>query len=235
MKYTLLATDYDGTLATDGIVDDEIVVALRGVKRAGLRIVLVTGRELPSLFNTFAHTNLFDLVVAENGAVLYDPGAQRVEVVAAAAPPALLAALQRAEVPVSAGHSIVATVLPHDQQMIAAIASLGLEWHVIYNKRAVMALPKGVSKSTGLAQAAIKLGVAPHQCVAVGDAENDMDLMTFCGLSAAVDNALPEVKAFADVVLSSARGAGVLELTARLMAGEFDAFVRSEQGTSVRR
>jgi hydroxymethylpyrimidine pyrophosphatase-like HAD family hydrolase len=48
--------------------------------------------------------------------------------------------------------------------------------------------------------------------------------MRLCGLAVAVSNALPEVKTIADVVLPSARGAGVVELADRLIAGEFDTF-----------
>lgn len=223
MKYTLLATDYDGTLATDGKVDDAVVDCLRRARDAGLRIVLVTGRELPSLFNTFEHADIFDLVVAENGAVLYDTSTENVTVLAQAPPPSLVGALEDANVPISVGHSIVATVIPHDGAMLSAIRSLGLDWHIVYNKRAVMALPAGVTKAVGLAAALKVLDVQPAECVGVGDAENDLEFMAACGLSVAVDNALPNVKALADVVLPSARGAGVMELTAKLLEGELDA------------
>lgn len=224
MRYTLLATDYDGTLATDGLVEDDIVQHLRRVRESALRIVLVTGRELTSLFNTFAHVDLFDLVVAENGAVLYDPAAQSIEVLAPPPPPALVAALQHEQVPISVGHSIVATVRPYEDKMLAAIRALAPDWHVIYNKRAVMALSSHVNKATGLFAALQILNVATQECVGIGDAENDVDFMRLCGLAVAVSNALPEVKTIADVVLSSARGAGVVELADRVIAGEFDTF-----------
>ena len=113
MKYAAIATDYDGTLAHDGIVDDRTVAALQRARDAGLRLLMVTGRELPSLFNTFGHTGLFDLVVAENGAVVYDPRAKEVHTLAPAPPPVLIEMLQRAAVPLSVGHSIIATVRPH--------------------------------------------------------------------------------------------------------------------------
>lgn len=219
MTSAILATDYDGTLATDGVVDDGIVARLRGLTRQGLRVILVTGRELSSLFNTFAHVDLFELVVAENGAVVYTPATGDVELIAPQAPVALVEALQAAQVPVSVGHSIVATVRPHDGALLAAIGALGLDSHVIYNKRAAMALPVGVNKATGLRAALKALGVPPEQCIAVGDAENDLDFMAACGLAVAVGNALPGVKAVADVVLTSTRGAAVVELAERIVAG----------------
>lgn len=222
MRYQALATDYDGTLAHDGVVDDATVAALHRARAAGLRLIMVTGRELSDLFNTFAHSNLFDRIVAENGAVLYDPSSGTTEVLAAGPPPALIAALTEHNVPLSVGHSIVATVEPHEHHVLAAIRALELEWHVIFNKGAVMALPAGVTKATGLAPALAALGVTAEATAGVGDAENDQAFLRACGLAVAVQNALPSVKDIAHVVTAGARGAGVTELVDRLLAGELD-------------
>lgn len=226
MRYHLLATDYDGTIAFDGKVDEPTVEALRHAKGKGLRLVMVTGRELTDLFNTFEHSILFDRIVAENGAVLYDPATKAVELISSPPPPALVEALERQSVPLSIGHSIVATVEPYEHQVLAAIRDLGLEWHVIFNKGSVMALPADVTKATGLAPALAALQISADRTVGVGDAENDQAFLRMCGLAVAVDNALPIVKKAADVVTAGARGDGVIELIARLLAGEFDTLVR---------
>ena len=225
MRYLALATDYDETIAVDGRVDELTVEALRRAKAAGLRLVMVTGRELTELFNTFEHAGLFERIVAENGAVIYDPATQSVESISSAAPPALVQTLQRQSVPLSVGHTIVATVEPYEHQVLAAIHELGLEWHVIFNKGSVMALPSDVTKATGLAPALAALQVPLERTVGVGDAENDQAFLRMCGLAVAVDNALPAVKAIADVVTTEARGAGVRELIAGLLAGTFDTVV----------
>src|SRR5512142_2746641 len=44
MRYLGLACDYDGTLATAGTVDEPTLDALRRLKAAGRRLILVTGR-----------------------------------------------------------------------------------------------------------------------------------------------------------------------------------------------
>ena len=225
MRYLALATDYDETIAFDGRVDEPTVDALRRVKAAGLRLVLVTGRELTDLFNTFEHPDLFERIVAENGAVIYDPATQSVESISSAPPPAFVETLERQFVPLSVGHTIVATVEPYEHQVLAAIHDLGLEWHVIFNKGSVMALPSDVTKATGLAPALAALQVPLDRTVGVGDAENDQAFLRMCGLAVAVDNALPAVKAIADVVTTEARGAGVRELIAGLLAGKFDTVV----------
>jgi hydroxymethylpyrimidine pyrophosphatase-like HAD family hydrolase len=157
--------------------------------------------------------------------VIYDPATQSVESISSAPPPAFVETLERQFVPLSVGHTIVATVEPYEHQVLAAIHDLGLEWHVIFNKGSVMALPSDVTKATGLAPALAALQVPLDRTVGVGDAENDQAFLRMCGLAVAVDNALPAVKAIADVVTTEAEGAGVRELIAGLLAGQFDTVV----------
>ena len=222
MNVDALATDYDGTIAHDGVVDATTIEALGRAREAGLRLIMVTGRELSDLFNTFEHSSLFDRIVAENGAVLFHPAAGTLEVISPPPPPALLEHLERDKVPISVGHSIVATVEPYEHQVLSAIHDLGLEWHVIFNKGSVMALPADVTKATGLAPALAALGLTHQRTIGVGDAENDQAFLRSCGLAVAVANALPSVKEIAHIVTAGARGAGVTELIDRLLAGELD-------------
>lgn len=220
MKFDVLATDYDGTLAHDGVVNDATVDALMRARDAGLRLVLVTGRELTDLFHTFPHPAVFDLIVAENGAVLYDPATQAVDVISSSPPSALLDRLKEENVPFSVGHSIVATVEPYEHKVLAAIRDLGLEWHVIFNKGSVMALPAEVTKATGLAAALAMLEVSHERVIGIGDAENDQAFLRACGLAVAVANALQAVKQTAHIVTDEARGSGVRELIDRALADD---------------
>jgi hydroxymethylpyrimidine pyrophosphatase-like HAD family hydrolase len=222
MKYAALATDYDGTIAHDGRVDDATVEALRRARQAGLRLLLVTGRELSDLSNTFAHAALFDRIVAENGAVLFDPSNQTMRLLAEPPPPALIERLTRLAIPLSVGHVIVATVEPHEHAVLDAIRDLGLEWHVIFNKGSVMALPSGVTKETGLLPALEELELDPAHTIGVGDAENDHAFLQRCGLSVAVANALPALKETAQLVTAGARGAGVVELIQSVLDGSLE-------------
>jgi hydroxymethylpyrimidine pyrophosphatase-like HAD family hydrolase len=220
MRFEALATDYDGTLAYDGVVDEATVAALHRARKAGLRLLMVTGRELNDLFKTFADTALFDCVVAENGAVLYDPATKEIEVLAPPPPPALLERLTKQQVPLSVGHSIVATVQPFEHQLLTAIRDLELEWHVIFNKGSVMALPAEVTKASGLMPALKALDISCARTVGVGDAENDQAFLRACGVAVAVANALQSVKDTANFVTMGARGAGVTELIDLMIAGD---------------
>jgi hydroxymethylpyrimidine pyrophosphatase-like HAD family hydrolase len=225
MTFEALATDYDGTLAYDGIVDQLTVDALGRARDAGLKLLMVTGRELSSLFNTFEHCALFDAVVAENGAVLYHPRTKSVDVLAPGPPASLVERLTKEQIPLSVGHSIVATVIPHEHEVRAAIRDLQLDWHVIFNKGSVMALPANVTKASGLMPALTALGVAAERTVGIGDAENDQVFLRACGLAVAVANALPSVKDAAHLVTAGARGAGVVEVIDSLIRGDRDTVV----------
>lgn len=212
MRYGALACDYDGTLAHDGRVDAETVQALERLRASGRTLILVTGRELDELATVFRRLDLFDRVVAENGALLYRPDTGEERRLAEPPPPALVAALRARGVPLSVGRVIVATVSPHETAVLEIIRDLGLELHVVFNKGSVMVLPSGTNKATGLSAALAELGLSARDTVGVGDAENDQAFLAFCGRAVAVANALPTVKERADLVTTGARGAGVVEL-----------------------
>lgn len=73
MRYLALCTDYDGTIATHGIVDEPTIDALTRLRESGRKLIMVTGREIGDLISVFPRLDLFELVVAENGALLYQP------------------------------------------------------------------------------------------------------------------------------------------------------------------
>ena len=219
MYLIAFATDYDGTLAHNGVVDAPTITALERLKASGRKLIMVTGRELPDLQRVFDRLDLFDLVIAENGALLYAPLTQ-VETSVAAAPPAeLVAALKaRKVVPLSVGRGIVATWEPNETAALEVIRELGLEWQIIFNKGAVMILPPGINKASGLAAGLAELKLSPLNVVAIGDAENDHAFLTASGCSIAVANALDAVKATADLVTKADHGAGVAEAIDALVA-----------------
>jgi hydroxymethylpyrimidine pyrophosphatase-like HAD family hydrolase len=221
VRYLALATDYDGTLAHHGAVDDATWAAVRRLRGSGRKVLLVTGREMDDLRRVCPRLDLFDRVVAENGALLCRPDTREVRPLAEPPPEAFLRELRRRAVaPVSVGHAIVATREPHGAAVRAVIRDLGLGLQVILNKGAVMVLPAGVNKASGLRAALAELGLSPHQVVGVGDAENDGAFLALCGRSVAVANALPVLRARADLVTRGDHGAGVVELIDALLADD---------------
>ncbi|MBZ9682436.1 MULTISPECIES: HAD-IIB family hydrolase [unclassified Mesorhizobium] len=221
MYFIALATDYDGTLAHDGTVSNKTVAALERFKKSGRKLLLVTGRELPDLKRVFPDVGLFDKVVAENGALIYTPASEEERAISPSPEPEFVARLKKQGVkPLSVGRSIVATWEPHQATVLEVIKKMGLELEIIFNKGAVMILPSGVNKATGLAAALEDLHLSPHNVVGIGDAENDHAFLKACGCSVAVDNAIPAVKSTADLVTRGARGKGVEELIAKLIKSD---------------
>ena len=221
MRFLALASDYDGTLANGHTVSPRVIGALERLTASGRRLILVTGREVEDLVHVFPEVELFDHVVAENGAVLFRPGSGDVSVLAERPPPAFLRELVRRGVqPLSEGRVIVSTRSPHETAVLEVVRDLGLELHVIFNKGAVMILPSGVNKATGLFRALHELGLSRHNVVGVGDAENDHALLRVCEAAVSVANALPALKEECDLVTSAPNGDGVAELADRLLADD---------------
>jgi phosphoglycolate phosphatase (TIGR01487 family) len=234
MYISCLATDYDGTLAHDGVVDEAALDALTAFRRSGRKLVLVTGRELPDLVRVFPELNLFDRVVAENGALLFEPATKKESALAPEPSPALVETLRRKGVaPLSVGQSIIATWEPNEKLVLEAIREHGLELQIVFNKGAVMVLPPGVNKASGLKAALDDLGLSAHNIVSIGDAENDHAFLRASGYAVAVANALPAIKDEADLVTKGARGAGVAELIEAVLKKDVDAFRSSETHNTV--
>ena len=221
MRYLALACDYDGTLAWDGEIAASTVAALLALRDSGRKTLLVTGRELADLMTLLPDLELFDRIVAENGATLYRPASKEERTLADPPPEALVEELIRRRVaPLSVGRVLVATCEPNERVVLDVIRELGLERQVIFNKGAVMILPSGMNKATGLAAALDELGLSPHNCVAIGDAENDHAFLGRAECGVAVANALASLKETADLVTNGDHGAGVRELVERILASD---------------
>jgi HAD superfamily hydrolase (TIGR01484 family) len=210
--FRALAFDYDGTLAAGGTPPArKVVEALRRMRSDGRRVVLATGRILAELHELFPKAaDLFDLIVAENGAVL--ASGDRVRTLAPPVGVELDRALVERGIAFRRGQAIVATSGEHDASLLAEIRRCGLDCQLARNRGELMVVPAGVSKGIGLREGLAQLGISPHSVLAVGDAENDLSLLEVCELGVAVADAVPSLKARADVVLRAPDGAGVLGL-----------------------
>ncbi|MGF1673749.1 MAG: HAD family hydrolase [Rivularia sp. (in: cyanobacteria)] len=224
MRYLILATDYDGTLATHGDVNEETIAALKRLRSSGRKLILITGRHLDDLLRAFPQIDLFDIVVAENGPLLYTPANRKKELLAQKPPQEFINKLEEHEVDFSVGEVIVASSDKHETTISEVINELGLDLEIILNKGALMILPTGINKASGLAAALEDMQLLPENVVGVGDAENDLDFLNVCGISVAVNNALPVVKEAATFVTENSRGAGVTELIDKLIASDLSEY-----------
>src|SRR5690606_29407623 len=122
--------------------------------------------------------------------------------------------------PLDVGRVIVATWLPHHTAVMQAIQELGLELHVIFNRNAVMVLPAGVNKASGMDYALRRLGLSRHEVVGVGDSENDHSFLRRSECSATVANAIPSIRESVNVVTKGSNGDGLAELIDELVAND---------------
>jgi hydroxymethylpyrimidine pyrophosphatase-like HAD family hydrolase len=225
MRFDVLATDYDGTLARHGTVEASTVAALERLRESGRRIFLVTGRELEDLKTLFSRFDLFDAVIAENGAVLFHPATGTLKLLHEPPPRRFVEDLRVRGVPVSVGHVIVSSREPHETIILDVIKLLGLELEIIFNKGAVMVLPAGTNKATGLTLALHEAGLLSQKTAGIGDAENDHAFLNMCGCAVAVSNALPSLKEHACFVTSAPYGRGVEELINRMIADDLEGVI----------
>ena len=162
---------------------DEALAALERLAASGRKLILVTGRELPDLEEGIRP----DRYLRSGGrrkrrAALHAgdraPSANSRQAAAGAGQAAFRRAASRRS------RSAARSSPPGSRTkhaVLEAIRELGLELQIIFNKGAVMVLPSGVNKATGLAAALEELGLSPHNVVGVGDAENDHAFLRRCG------------------------------------------------------
>ena len=207
----MLACDYDGTLAEHGKMSVVTEQALRDVKQTGLLLGLVTGRLLDDLLQVCPQVPLFDIVIAENGAVLYQPSSDEIVDLGPSPSAEFCGALDQRGVDFAVGRVLVNTLRLYGDAVREAIQEYNCDLEMILNNEALMILPRGVDKASGLQVGVERLGVTVDVVAAVGDAENDVAFLRAAGLGVAVANAIDELKGEADIVTEGVAGAGVVE------------------------
>ena len=211
MYRRVLAFDFDGTLALNGDVPPEVETALEQCHASGHVLFLVTGRRYETV-NLGHLGDLFAGIVWENGAVLTHTASGETYLPFGQLDTRLLKAIEEAGIPFERGLAIAATWAPHDQALWHILSSHGGSTSIEYNKSAVMVLPPGATKGTGLERLLTLCGLSPRNLAAFGDAENDLSMLRLAEVSVAVADAVPAVIETADVLATAPGPQGVLEI-----------------------
>ena len=252
MSPALIATDIDGTLLDER---EQVTPRTREVIRAalddGAHFVLATGRPPRWIRPVVDQLGFAPMAVCANGAVLYDPGADRIVSartlsvdaltaladIAARVIPGVGLAVERVG---SSAHDAatpqfvsspgyehawlnpdntevsfedllsapaVKLLIRHPGARSADMAVLlaqhiGPEGDLTYStdNGLIEVVPPGVSKATGVAEAAAPLGIAADEVISFGDMPNDVPMLRWAGHGVAMGNAHPEALAAADEV-----------------------------------
>jgi hydroxymethylpyrimidine pyrophosphatase-like HAD family hydrolase len=200
MKFGVLALDYDGTIARDGVLDPQVRSALAEVRTRGISVIIVTGRILSELEQVAGDLHFVDAVVAENGAVLWFSNGHTRQI-AYATSIQFLQELSRRGLEFKAGQCVVELDAQAAPQVLGIIRELELPLVLLFNRGRLMVLPQGASKGGGLREALATLRLSAHNAIAIGDAENDHDLLAACEIGVAVQWGSQLLQKAADEVL----------------------------------
>ena len=187
VKLSVIALDYDGTIARDGVLDSSVREAIANARRQGIFVLLVTGRILAELGRVAGDLHFVDGVIAENGAVLHFPGSGRTSVLAPAVPIGFVAELQRRGISFAGGQCLIDADANDAPRLLEVIRTLELPLVLIFNRGRVMTMPQGISKATGLHMALQTLRLSARNTLAIGDAENDHELLRLAEMGVAVE------------------------------------------------
>lgn len=200
MLLRVIAIDYDGTIAEDGVLDPDVREAIVEARRTGLYVVIVTGRILRELRKVAGDLSFVDAVVAENGAVILLQNGHR-RLLGPPPFPTLLRELSERGVEFVVGRCLVDMDAEHADTVLSIIREQKLPLTISFNRSRMMVLPQSICKSGGLREVLDVLGTSIHNAIGIGDAENDYQLLKGCEYGIAVEWAPDFLKNEADFVL----------------------------------
>lgn len=225
-----LICDYDGTLSSDGSLSRRMVEALTRWRATGRTVVLDTGRTLPHLYGQGGihrrrDIELFDRVVAENGAILWDPQTDRVTVLGAPPSPEVTRRLHDAGITgIVLGWASIHIPLAAAPVATRVLAGVRTDVHTVTAPEHLIVLRRGVDKVSGMRAALADMNRPRSHSIAVGDGANDLTLLnravSGCGLTVAVANAIRPAREVADITTGGAACDGVIELIDSVLSGD---------------
>ena len=124
MKLSVLALDYDGTIARNDRLDPDVLDAIGIARRRGVTVLLVTGRVLGDLRRVAGELRFVDGVVAENGAVVHFPDSGHTTVLAPLVSRVFVSRLEEDGIPFQSGQCLVDADASSAHRMLDVIRQL---------------------------------------------------------------------------------------------------------------
>jgi sucrose-phosphate phosphatase-like hydrolase, Archaeal len=218
-----LVTDVDGTL-TDRRrrINTAAVDAVRTLVDAGIEVVLASGNTVCFMDGLCKMVGTDGTIIGENGGVyrrgfpgtLHIPGDQTAcleafevlkDYFAGNGVELELYSAQYRFADVAFARNIdvdEARRVIHDRQLPVKVLDTGFAVHL---------QTPGVNKGTAMRELAREMGLSPTEMMAIGDSENDIEMLEVAGIGVAVRNAPALTRTAADWVTEGTYGDGFLE------------------------
>ena len=218
MKYRLLALDLDGTLLNSRKeVTPAVKRALEWVRERGVRVVLSTGRIVGEAAEFACELPCDDLMVTAGGTAIAAASDERI--------------LQSWEMPCEIGAKVVEAVQSRPVRVMIYVGSKiyineysnrdfvvnyrveGFHANKIVTEDIAGEIRKNklnVTKVYALGEREV-LGVTPAEMAAIGDSDNDAEMLRAVGMPVAMGNADPALKALAKYVTADCDHDGIAQ------------------------
>jgi len=229
-RIRLLAVDVAGTLTDDRrLIYPEVIYALRKLEKAEIPVSIVTGNSFMAAYKIAQYFGLSGPIIAESGAVVYDPvlkkrilvgdpelGRKAVNLIVKelGLTPSFLNRYRDVDFIFEKNGDIGA------ERIRKICKEHNLEIRVSDSKFLIHVCDKKVNKGTGLIEACKLRGIPLSQVAAIGDSWIDLEMLKVVGLPIAVFNSPEELKQVAKIVTKKPDGEGVIEVIEEYLLGE---------------
>jgi hydroxymethylpyrimidine pyrophosphatase-like HAD family hydrolase len=193
---SVLVSDLDRTLTLpDADLGEPAERAIEAAHRCGLKLVIASGRIRAFMEELWARHPTIDGMVAENGCVLLlgRPGQPPARLFDSGDLSVFRARLADARLPDVEFGDVIASFRREDVDRAKALRG-ALHVDLVPNVDRVMAVPAGVSKLNGTLSLIARMGIDPTAFAAIGDGENDYELLVNARVAGMPENAVPPLK-----------------------------------------
>ena len=215
MEYRAIAVDIDGTLTDkDLVLDLRAAQALKDLKSMGFEIILCSGNVLPIAYALSFYLGLRGPVVAENGGVVYYDK----EVKVLSNPEEALRAFEYLKDRMEVRRLFTdrwreSEVGFYQDVPVDEVREILKDFDVLVESSgyAIHIMPGHVTKMDGIRALQSMAGISPDEIIAIGDGDNDAEMIKGCGYGIALGNASENAKRNADYVAERSYADGFLE------------------------
>ena len=227
--------DVDGTLLSHrtGRISPHTRACIRALRAGGTLVFLSTGRHILELRSLPVGEMAFDGYITLNGQLCLDSSQRQLsgtplppqavqalaDLFCADGPPLALVeeeriyinrvtdAVRQAQAEIST-YQATAFCSRKEEPLLRALLPTGCKL-ARWSEGGVDIIPEAGGKAAGMRRFLTRFGLSRLECMAFGDAENDLDMLAYAGIGVAMGNASEAVKHAADYVTASVDEKGI--------------------------